>query len=122
MSLFAKSMRNGVRPVIFGDGQQTRDFTYVANVVQANLLALDAPGPLEGAAVNVGTGGRVRLLDLVEAINRVLGTNLEPELRPAWLGDVRDSQADLSRIRSVLGYEPKVDFEEGLRMTLASFG
>lgn len=118
ISLFARSMADGNRPIIYGDGQQTRDFTYVANVVKANLLALDAPGPLGGEALNVGTGGRVSLLDLVGAINRTLGTNLEPELRPARPGDVRDSQASLNRIRTVLGYEPDVDFEEGLRRTL----
>ncbi|WP_435011839.1 SDR family oxidoreductase (plasmid) [Tundrisphaera lichenicola] len=120
ISLFARSMAEGNRPVIFGDGQQTRDFTYVGNVVKANLLALDAPQPLGGEALNVGTGGRISLLDLVGAINRTLGTDLEPELRPSRPGDVRDSQASLDRIRSVLGYEPEVDFEEGLRRTLGA--
>src|SRR5206468_4201040 len=80
ISLFARSMASGVRPVIFGDGRQTRDFTYVANVVQANLLALDAAEPLGGEVINVGAGVRISLLDLVDAINRVLGTDLEPEL------------------------------------------
>jgi UDP-glucose 4-epimerase len=120
ISLFARSMAAGDRPVIFGDGTQTRDFTYVANVVRANLLALDAPGSLGGEALNVGTGRRISLLDLVAAINRVLGTDLTPEFRPTRAGDVRDSQASLDRARAVLGYEPSVDFEEGLRRTLGA--
>ena len=118
ISLFARLMAEGNRPVIFGDGGQTRDFTYVANVVRANLLALDAPGPLGGEALNVGTGRRISLLDLVAAINAALGTDLSPEFRPTRVGDVRDSQASLDRIGHALGYEPSVDFEEGLRRTL----
>jgi UDP-glucose 4-epimerase len=120
ISLFARRMAAGDRPVIFGDGSQTRDFTYVANVVRANLLALDVPGALGGEALNVGTGRRISLLELVAAINRALGTDLEPEFRPARVGDVRDSQASVDRARSVLGYEPSVDFEEGLRRTLGA--
>jgi len=120
ISLFARAMAEGRRPVIYGDGGQTRDFTYVANAVRANLAAMAAPGPLGGEAVNVGTGRRVSLLDLVGAINRSLGTGLEPEFRPGRAGDVRDSLADLGRARAVLGYEPAVDFEGGLRMTLGA--
>ena len=120
ISLFARAMAEGRRPVVFGDGSQTRDFTYVANVVEANLRALGAPGPLGGEAVNVGTGRRVSLLDLVGAINGALGTDLAAEFRPGRVGDVRDSQASLDRAREVLGYAPSVGFEEGLRRTLAS--
>ena len=119
ISLFARLMAEGRRPTIHGDGGQTRDFTYVANVVRANLLALDAPRPLQGQALNVGTGRRVSLLDLVEAINRALGTDLEPEFLPIRAGDVRDSQASLDRIEEALGYALEVDFEEGLKRTLA---
>ena len=118
ISLFARLMAEGRRPLIYGDGRQTRDFTYVANVVQANLKALESGRPLGGEALNVGTGGRITLLDLVSAINGALGTTLEPEFRPARAGDVRDSQASIDRIKAVLGYEPTVDFEEGLRRTL----
>lgn len=118
ISLFAKLMARGDRPVIYGDGGQTRDFTYVANVVRANLLALDAAAPLGGEVYNVGTGLQVSLLDLVAAINRALGTDLMPEFRPGRAGDVRHSLADLGRIRAALGYEPAVDFAEGLRRTL----
>ena len=84
---FARAMARGERPVVFGDGLQSRDFTYVANVVRANLLALDAAEPLGGEAVNVGTGRRITLLDLVATINVSLGTDLEPELRPARVGE-----------------------------------
>ncbi len=118
ISLFARWMAEGRRPVIFGDGSQTRDFTYVANVVRANLAALKAEHPLNGEALNVGTGRRISLLDLVASLNSALGTELDPEFRPARVGDVRDSQASLDRIGAVLGYEPSVGFEEGLRLTL----
>ena len=118
ISLFADAMRAGRRPIIYGDGLQTRDFTYVRNVVAANLAAYRTPSPLKGAVLNVGTGRRISLLDLVAAINGVLGTNFEPQFQPPRPGDVRDSQASLDRIKAVLGYEPLVGFEEGLRRTL----
>ncbi len=118
ISRFALEMAAGRRPVIYGDGSQTRDFTYVQNVVAANLAAMRSPSPLGGVAVNIGTGGRVSLLDLVAAINRALGTDLAPSFEPTRAGDVRDSQASLDLARSVLGYEPSVEFEEGLRKTL----
>lgn len=118
ISKFSTVMARGERPLIFGDGSQTRDFTYVDNVVAANLAAMRADKPLGGAALNVGTGGRVSLLDLVAAINRVLGTKLEPRFEPPRAGDVKDSQASLERVRSALGYAPVVEFEEGLRRTL----
>ena len=118
ISKFAKVMADGKRPLIFGDGSQTRDFTYVENVVAANLAAMHSTKLLGGEAANVGTGGRVNLLELVAAINRVLGTNLEPSFEPARAGDVKDSQASLVRVRALIGYEPVVEFEEGLRRTL----
>jgi UDP-glucose 4-epimerase len=118
ISRFAEVMSRGERPVIYGDGSQTRDFTYIENVVAANLAAMRAETPLGGTAANVGTGARISLLELVAAINRVLGTSLEPRFEPARAGDVRDSQASLERIRELLGYTPTVAFEEGLRRTL----
>ena len=118
ISLFNKLMSQGTRPIIHGDGGQTRDFTYVENVVEANLLALDSEGPLGGEVYNVGTGEQVSLLDLVKAINQILGQTLEPEFRDGRAGDVRHSLASLDRIRTALGYQPKVDFAEGLRRTL----
>jgi UDP-glucose 4-epimerase len=120
ISKFAMEMSQGRRPLIYGNGLQTRDFSYVDNVVAANLAAMRAERPLDGAVLNVGTGGRVSLLDLVAAVNRVLGTDLEPRFEPPRTGDVRDSQASLERAREVLGYEPVVGFEEGLRRTLGA--
>jgi len=122
ISVFARRMARGERPTIYGDGAQTRDFTHVDNVVAANLRAVDAPGPLLGEAYNVGVGGRVSLLDLVAALNRIHGTAIEPEFLPARAGDVRDSQASLGRVAEALGYRPVVDFEEGLRRTVAAGG
>jgi UDP-glucose 4-epimerase len=92
----------------------------VANVVAANLLAMKSERPLLGATYNVGTGGRVSLLDLVAALNAIYGKSLEPEFRPVRAGDVRDSQACLKRIKAAIGYRPVVEFEEGLKRTVAA--
>ncbi len=118
ISLFLRAVLDGKRPVIFGDGKQTRDFTYVANAVQANLLAMRSPVPLNGQPLNVGTGDRISLLDLVRELNALAGTSLEPEFRPGRAGDVQDSLASLDRIRERLGYSPTVNFRDGLRQTL----
>jgi UDP-glucose 4-epimerase len=118
ISLFIKSMTQGLRPTIYGDGEQTRDFTYIANVVAANLAAMRHAEPLLGEVFNVGTGRRIRLLDLVGSLNRILGTDLQPEFRPGRAGDVRDSLASLERIERTLGYRPLVPFDEGLKRTL----
>jgi UDP-glucose 4-epimerase len=115
---FLEAMTRGQRPVIFGDGTQTRDFTYVSNAVRANLLAMRATGPLGGEAYNIGTGRRISLLELVAVLNGALGTELEPEFHPARPGDVQDSQASLTRVRSALRYEPEVDFAEGVGRTV----
>jgi UDP-glucose 4-epimerase len=120
ISLFTRQMSQGLRPKIYGDGTQTRDFTYVSNAVAANLAALRHPRPLEGAVYNVGTGRRISLLDLVATINTILGTQIKPEFQPARAGDVQDSQASLDRIQQVLNYQPTVGFEEGLRRCLES--
>lgn len=115
IALFLKAIAGGRRPVIHGDGRQTRDFTYVDNVVHANVLALNHPRPLAGAIYNVGAGASVSLLGLVEGLNRLLGKSLEPEFLPARAGDVRDSLASLDLIRDELGYTPIVSFDEGLK-------
>jgi UDP-glucose 4-epimerase len=120
ISIFIKRMSQGQRPTIFGDGTQTRDFTYVANAVAANLAAMRQPQPLGGDVFNVGAGQSVRLLDLVDSLNTILDTNLEPEFQPARAGDIRDSLASLDRIVRVLGYRPFVSFSEGLRRTVAA--
>ena len=121
ISLFIKAMSRGERPRIYGDGRQTRDFTYVADVVRANLAAMRREAPLQGTTLNVGGGRRVSLLELVAALNEILGTDLEPELLPPRAGDVRDSLAGLERIERELGYRPSVEFAEGLRRTAAWF-
>jgi UDP-glucose 4-epimerase len=118
ISLFIKFMSRGQRPTIYGDGHQTRDFTYVANAVAANLAALRCPQPLLGQVLNVGTGKSTSLLHLIAALNRILGTDLEPILQDPRAGDVRDSLASLDRIQKVLSYNPIVSFEEGLRRTV----
>jgi UDP-glucose 4-epimerase len=120
ISLFLTAMANGRRPKIYGDGLQTRDFTYVDDVVRANLLAMRREKPLGGAALNVGGGRRVSLLDLIAALNTILGTDLKPEFLPPRAGDVRDSLASLDLIAKELGYQPEIDFAEGLRRTAAS--
>jgi UDP-glucose 4-epimerase len=118
ISLFARALAEGRAPTIYGDGHQTRDFTFIANVVHANLLALRSERPLGGAVYNVGTGRRISLLELVDQLNAALGTAIRPEFATTREGDVRDSQADLTAIREGLGYTPILDFEDGLRRTV----
>ena len=115
---FSTLMQRGERPTIFGDGQQTRDFTYVANVVHANILALTTGDRLNGCCVNIGTGTRISLLDLVQALNEILGTQLEPRFEAPRAGDVQHSVASLAQAQGVLGYRPIVEFKEGLAITL----
>jgi UDP-glucose 4-epimerase len=116
---FIRAMLRGARPVIFGDGTQSRDFTYVDNVVAANLLAADAPaGTLRGQACNVACGERATLLELVAALNALLGTRLEPTFDPPRPGDVLHSQASIARAEQLLGYRPVVHFLDGLRRTV----
>jgi UDP-glucose 4-epimerase len=115
--IFIQKILAGERPTIFGDGLQTRDFTYVENVVQANLRAAEAKGAA-GQVFNVGNGVSLTLIDLLKELNAIFGKNIEPVFQPPRAGDVRDSLADISRARSVLGYEPKVQLAEGLRRTV----
>ena len=116
ISLFVTALLEGRRPVIYGDGRQTRDFTYVANVVDANLRALRARG-LRGQAVNVATGERISLLDLHRELSRELGVRLRPEHRPVRAGDIKHSQAAIAAARRLLGYRPIVPFRAGIRRT-----
>jgi UDP-glucose 4-epimerase len=117
IAIFAAAMTAGRAPTVHGDGLQTRDFTYVANVVQALQKAAEVPG-ISGKTFNVGTGQRITILDLAAALNRLLGTDLRPQHGSPRAGDVRHSCADISRTRRELGYEPAVGFEEGLKRTL----
>ena len=118
ISLFTTEMLRGRTPVIYGDGRQSRDFTYVDNVVQANLLALEAKG-LRGQTVNVATGRRISLLRLLSAVARETGRPARARHRAARPGDVRHSLAAVSAARRLLGYRPSVDFETGLARTVA---
>lgn len=120
ISLFIDALAKGQAPTIYGDGRQTRDFTYVADVVDGVLRAAEAPD-VSGEVINLAVGGRISLLELVRTLQGIFKTNLEPTFRPAREGDVRDSQADIFKARKLLGYEPKVPFEEGLRKTVAWF-
>jgi UDP-glucose 4-epimerase len=117
IALFIGAMAEGRVPRIDGDGLQSRDFTYVANAVQAVLKGAEAPAAV-GNVYNVGTGSSITVLDLVRHLNELLGTKIEPTHGPARAGDVRHSQADITRARQDLGYEPTVAFPEGLRRTL----
>ncbi len=118
ISIFINKMSRGERPTIYGDGSQTRDFTFVVNAVAANLAAMRHPDALGGDVFNVGSGQRIRLLDLVASLNAIFGQHLEPDFQPLRAGDVRDSLASLVRIGQVLGYRPLVSFDEGLRQTV----
>ena len=108
----------GERPVVYGDGRQSRDFTYIDNVVSANLLAAAADG-VTGLTANVGCGGRFTLLELLDAVSAALGTPLDPTFEAPRAGDVRDSEADISVAERELGYRVTVPFEEGIRRTAA---
>ena len=116
LSRFAAAFLQDERPVVFGDGEQTRDFTYVDNAVQANLLACEAPGA-SGFVFNVGTGDRYSLNQTLEILRGLSARKLPAKYEPAREGDIRDSQADISAARELLGYEPTVRFVEGLERT-----
>jgi nucleoside-diphosphate-sugar epimerase len=117
ISVFAKALLENRAPTIYGDGEQTRDFTYVANVVDGVLRACTAQGAA-GQVFNVATESRISLNELFRTMRRLIGSDLNPDYGPTRSGDVRDSQADISRARTVLGYKPIVSFEEGLKQTL----
>jgi UDP-glucose 4-epimerase len=112
---FLDLARKGERPVIFGDGKQTRDFTYVRNVIEGTLLAVGVPDA-SGLAMNVACGETISLLELVGMMERVLGVSIECDFQPARAGDIHDSYADISLARSTLGYRPEISVEQGLAL------
>src|SRR5713226_5663730 len=120
LPLFFEAMLAGRSPVIYGDGQQSRDFTYVADAVQANLRAATAP-KASGKVYNVACGSRTSLLELVAQINALLGTNLQPIHEKPRPGDVKHSQADITPAKIELGYSPQFDIDQGLRKCLDYF-
>jgi len=117
ISLFIRALCEGRRPTIYGDGGQTRDFTYVANVVDGVLRATQA-SRVSGEVINVATGGRVSLNELFATVRDLVSAKVEPVYGPPRAGDVKDSQADIGKARLLLGYEPIVTFEQGLKNTV----
>jgi len=117
IALFLRAFAEGRQPTIYGDGLQTRDFVFVEDAVQAFLLAAEAE-TASGNVYNIGSGQATTLLDLIAVLNRVFGTSLTPAHAPPRPGDVRHSQADISRVERDLGYHPRFSLEEGLRATL----
>jgi UDP-N-acetylglucosamine/UDP-N-acetyl-alpha-D-glucosaminouronate 4-epimerase len=117
ISVFATALLENRPATIYGDGGQTRDFTYVANVVDGVLRACEAGGA-SGEVINVATGGRISLNELYHTMKKLVGATVDPVYVDTRAGDVRDSQADIAKARRILGYEPVVSFEEGLRRTV----
>src|SRR3954452_7952399 len=117
ISVFAAALIENRSPTIFGDGEQTRDFTYVANVVDGVLRACEATAA-NGEVINVATAGRISLNELFRTMRDLIGASAEPTYEEGRAGDVRDSQADITKARTILNYEPIVSFEEGLRRTV----
>jgi len=117
ISLFATALLTGRRPTIYGDGGQTRDFTYVANVVDGVLRACEA-NDVAGEVINVATAGRVSLNQLLHVMNTIIGSDVRPIYEEERAGDVRDSQADIAKAHRLLGYAPFISLEEGLRHTI----
>jgi len=117
ISLFTEALASGKSPTVLGDGRQTRDFTFVGDVVTGVLQCFDAPH-VAGEVINVAAGGRISLLDLIRTLQSLLKQSAEPVFGPVREGDVRDSQADIEKARRLLGFNPSVEFEDGLRQTV----
>jgi UDP-glucose 4-epimerase len=115
---FIVAMLKGEQPIIYGDGEQSRDFTYIENVVHGNLLAAEAPDAA-GEVMNLATGGRVSLLELVDKLNAILDTNFAPNFQRPRTGDIKHSRAGVEKARDLLDFAPVVDFDTGLRRTVA---
>jgi nucleoside-diphosphate-sugar epimerase len=117
--LFTTAVIEGRQPTVYGDGQQTRDFTFVENNVRANILAATTKNPVAGKVINVACGTSYSLLDLLRVINEALGKDVQPIFAPARVGDVKHSLADIQMARELLGYDVFVDFDEGMKRTVA---
>jgi nucleoside-diphosphate-sugar epimerase len=117
LSIFIAALLRGQRPTVFGDGEQSRDFTYVDNAVEANLLACSSPAAV-GEVINIATGQRQSLNRTLALLRELIGTDVQPIYGPPRTGDVLHAHADIARAGQLLGYEPKVSFEEGLRKTV----
>lgn len=115
---FIRQLLHDEIPVIYGDGRQSRDFTFVENVVEANLKACFADSEAAGEVFNIAYGGRKYLIDIFHALASALGKDVEPQFGPARAGDIRHSNADISKARQLLGYDPDYDFERGLQLAV----
>lgn len=116
---FITAILKGEPPTIFGDGQQTRDFSHVENVIEANLAACEAGRAACGESFNIACGGRISLLDLVGTINQICGKTVAPKHEPSRAGDIKDSQADIAKAARLLGWRPSVDFQQGIEKAVA---
>ncbi len=116
LSLFNAAFLDGTQPAVYGDGEQSRDFTYIGNVVEANLLACEAKRAA-GLAINIGTGSRHTLNQTLALLEKITGRPAKPKYAPTREGDIRDSQADITLAKNMLGYNPRIGFEEGLKRT-----
>lgn len=115
---FIKMLMNGETPTINGDGMQSRDFTYIENVIEANLKTCLAPHEAAGNAFNIANGGREYLIDIYHSLTRALGKDIEPNFGPDRAGDIKHSNADISKAREMLGYDPDYDFDSGLKLAI----
>ncbi len=119
LAIFCRKMLAGEQPTIYGDGEQSRDFTFIENVVKGNLLAAAAPAEkASGEVMNLATGSRITLNQVFQLLCELTGYRGKPAYAAERAGDIRDSLADISRARELLGYTPRVDFREGLRRTV----
>ena len=119
LAIFCRKMLAGQQPTIYGDGEQSRDFTYIDNVVAGNLLAAEAPAEnVAGKMMNLATGQRITLNRTFEILKGLTGYNGKPAYQETRAGDIKESLADISRAKAALGYQPSVDFSEGLRRTV----
>jgi len=115
---FIKQLLGGVRPTINGDGRQSRDFTYIENVIEANLKACLAPAEAAGEAYNIAYGGREYLIDIYYGLTKALGVDIEPNFGPDRAGDIKHSNADIGKARRLLGYDPQWDFSRGIEAAI----
>jgi len=116
---FITAILNDQSPTIYGDGQQTRDFSHIENIIDANVLACQAPKEALGESFNIACGGRISLLDLVDTVNKIVGKNVKPKFDPPRPGDILHSQADISKAEKLLKWKPRVSFADGIAKTIA---
>ena len=119
---FVKQLLNNEAPTINGDGRQSRDFTYIENVIEANLKGMVSGAEVSGEVFNVAYGGREYLIDIYNKLCELLGKNIEPKYGPDRAGDIKHSNADISKARQMLGYDPDYDFAKGIELAVDWYG